>query len=167
MTLSRRAIVLAGAALAGGCGFRPLYGAGGAGGALDGQVALEGLSGRAGYHFRQTMRGRVGDPGPEPRYVLAVDLDLEDEGLAITPEDDVTRISLTGRARWTLRDRAAGGEALTGEARATSAYNTTGTPFATRVAAEDAERRVAQDLAERVFAQIAGRLGADEPAPAA
>jgi LPS-assembly lipoprotein len=163
--LARRSALSGALALAlAGCGFRPLYGTGGGGAALQGGVALDGLSGRVGYHFRQAMRGRVGDAGAEPAWTLSVAIDLDEEGLAITPDDDITRISLTGTARWTLRDRAAGGEALAGVVRSTSAYNTTGTPFATRVAAEDAERRVAADLAERVFAQIAARVSRPPPA---
>jgi LPS-assembly lipoprotein len=153
----RRSVIaaLGAALLASGCGFRPLYGE--AGGALRGQVAVEATEGRLGYHYRQQLRRRFGDPERDASYVLATTLAFQQEGFAITPEDDVTRYDVRGAATWTLRRRSDGVELARGEAASTSAYSTTATPYATDVAERDAERRVAADLADRVFAQVAAQ----------
>ncbi len=156
----RRALaLLAGAATAGltaGCGFQPLYGEqNGAAGALRGEVAVGGADGRLGYHFRERLRRRLDDPRPDAGFTLEVALSLSDEGLAITRQDDVTRFSVTGEARWRLVRQSDGGAAAEGVARSTSGYSTLASPYATRIARRDAERRIAEDLAERVFARLA------------
>lgn len=150
----RRAVLGAAAALAvAGCGFRPLYGEGG--GALRGQVSFEATEGRAGYFFRQQLRRRFGDPVEDAPYVLETRLALRREGYAISATDEVTRFDVVGQADFVLRRRADGSEAAQGTATATTAYSTTATPYATDVAQRDAERRVAVDLADRVFARVA------------
>ncbi len=168
MSWSRRVALLAGLAAAG-CGFQPLYGEGGGGGALAGQVGLEGVSGRLGFAFRERMRQRLGEPAPDAAYRLDVALSLSQEGLLISRRDDITRFDVEGLARYTLRRRADGETVAEGVARSVSAYSTLASPYATRVAERDAERRVAEDLAERVFARIAAlpvRGPAEPPFPA-
>lgn len=167
MSCSRRSVLLAGL-FAAGCGFRPLYGPGGGGDDLAGQVSLEGVSGRLGYAFRDRLRRRLGEPGPDPRYVLDVAISTAQEGLLISRTDDVTRFDVEGIARFTLRRRADGVAVSEGVARSVSAYSTLASPYATRIAERDAERRVAEDLAERVFARIAAlpvRGPAEAPFP--
>jgi len=156
----RRALrLIAGAAAAGGlsgCGFQPLYGEqGGAAGALRGEVAVSGADGRLGFQFRDRLRRRLDDPRPEAAFTLAVALSLSDEGLAITRQDDVTRFSVTGEARWRLVRGRDGAEIAQGVVTSSSGYSTLASPYATRIARRDAERRVAEDLAERVFARLA------------
>lgn len=158
----RRALALLAGGLLAGCGFQPLYGEqGGVAGGLRGEVAVSGADGRLGYHFRNRLRRRLDDPRPDAAFTLTVALSVSDEGLAITRQDDVTRISVTGEARWRLARRGDGEEAE-GVVRSTSGYSTLASPYATRIARRDAERRVAEDLAERVFA----RLAALPPTPA-
>jgi LPS-assembly lipoprotein len=131
-------------------------------------VALEGVSGRLGFAFRDRMRNRIGDAGPAAPYRLDVALSFSQEGLLISRRDDVTRFDVEGLARYTLRRRADGETVAEGVARSVSAYSTLASPYATRVAERDAERRVAEDLAERVFARIAAlpvRGPADAPFP--
>jgi len=156
----RRALrLIAGAAAAGGlsgCGFQPLYGEqGGAAGALRGEVAVSGADGRLGFQFRDRLRRRLDDPRPEAAFTLTVALSLSDEGLAITRQDDVTRFSVTGEARWRLARGRDGAEIAAGAVASSSGYSTLASPYATRIARRDAERRVAEDLAERVFARLA------------
>jgi LPS-assembly lipoprotein len=146
--------------LAGGCGFRPLYAPDERGGALWGQVRLEGVEGREGYHFRQALRRRLGEPAADADYTLTVSLSFDERGIAITPTDDITRIDVLGEARYALTPAGAEAPAMQGVARSVSAYNTLANPYATRVAADDAVRRVAEDLATRVFLRIAAEDGA-------
>lgn len=150
----RRAIlaVLA-ATLVAGCGFQPLYGE--ANGGLRGGVVVAPVEGRLGYHYRQQMRRRFGEPGRDAAIEIETTLRFEQEGVAITALDDVTRFDLRGEAQFTVRRRADGAVIGEGVVVSNSAYSTTATPYATSVAERDAERRVAADLADRVFARVA------------
>lgn len=144
-----------------GCGFRPLHGSAGPAGGLEGNVAVLGADGRLGYHFRQAMRQRVGTPAAAPRYALTVELAFAETELAVTERDDATRFNVGGTARYRLIEPARAAEIAAGEAQSVSAYNTLSTPFSTRVAQQAAERRVAEDLARRVFFQMTAALGGD------
>lgn len=157
-TMLSRRLFTAGALLGlGGCGFRPLHQNGGA----SLRVALNGEHGRLGRHFRESWRRLAGEAGETPLWRLDVDLVFTDREVAISDEDDVTRYDVIGKVAYEL-----GGvddeEAPThdGVISAESAYSTLGTPYATRVARRDAEKRVARELAERLFATLAPRLTA-------
>jgi LPS-assembly lipoprotein len=136
-----------------GCGFQPLYGEDG--GALRGEVSFETEDGRLAYFYRQQLRRRFGDPAQDAAYVLETKLGVRREGYAITATDDVTRFDVIGEATFVLRRKSDGSEAARGTTTSTTAYSTTATPYATDVAQRDAERRVAVDLADRVFARVA------------
>lgn len=159
----RRALIAAlmAAAALGACGFRPLHGQAGAGEALRGAVALDAGGGRHGWIFADALRRRIGDPRSQPSYQIDVALTLEEEGLAISERDDVTRIGLLGAARYAFRARTTGTELLQGVARSASGYNTLASPYATRTARLDAERRVIEDLATRVWFDIVAGLEAN------
>lgn len=158
----RRALAWLGGAVAlAGCGFRPLYGAGGPAGSLQGNVVVIGASGRLGYHFNQEMRRRVGAPSESPRFALTVALSLREEELAITEQNDATRLNIEGAARYSLVEQTTAKEVTSGEATAVSAYDTLTTPYSTRIAQQDAQRRVAEDLARRVFVRLSAALNGD------
>jgi LPS-assembly lipoprotein len=155
----RRALLAGLASLAlVGCGLRPLYGSGGGGAVLRGDTALRVGEGRQAYEFREAMRRRTGDPSGNPAFDLTVDLRLESDDLAISEQDDVTRIDVRGVAAYVLSDRATGTEIERGVVRTASGYNTLASPYATRAARLDAERRVVEDLAARVFLTLANAL---------
>lgn len=154
----RRALLVGLAGLAvGGCGLRPLYGAGG-GGVLHGATVVRAGEGRQAYAFREAMRRRIGDPSAEAAFDLAVEVRLEADDLAISEQDDITRIDIRGLAAYVLSERATGTEIERGVVRTASGYNTLASPYATRAARLDAERRVVEDLAARVFLTLANAL---------
>lgn len=148
-------LTLGGAGLAAGCGFQPVYDRA-ASGDLRGSVRLTGVRGSTGRQFRKAFEKRAGRVHGEPRYTLDVDLTFSESDLAISTERDVTRFDVTGSAAFALAE--AGGKVLEGDVVSVSSYNTLASPYATRVAGEDAERRVSEDLADRVFARIAAYL---------
>lgn len=162
----RRAIALVTCALASACGFRPLHGPSGEAAALRGDIVIEGVDGRSGHYFQRSFTRIAGEPEPDARFALDVALSLDREGLAISRDDTITRFDVFGEARFRLRDRTSGALRLDGVARSVSAFNTLSNPYATRIARLDAERRVAEDLAARVYAQIAARQTASDLAPA-
>jgi LPS-assembly lipoprotein len=138
------------------CTVRPLYGPVEEG-ATDPPrlIALSPIGGRNGYLFREALRRRFTlDDTASAR--LQVDLDIEQRGLAITRVGDTTRFNIDGTARFVLT-RDGETEPMTGVLRSISGYDTLESPYATRVARDAAEARVINDLAERLFAQIALR----------
>jgi LPS-assembly lipoprotein len=154
------AAVAAGAAAAtGACGLRPLHGGAGGGG-LQGDVALAPMGGRVGYAFREALRARIGDPTSDASYDLSVEVALDADDLAISERDDITRIDVLGTATYVLTARATGEPVGEGVVRSASGYNTLASPYATRIARFDAERRVIEDLATRVHFELATRFGA-------
>jgi LPS-assembly lipoprotein len=165
----RRALgALAAAALAAGCGFRPVYGDFGGGDAaaevVDRRIRVESPPGRTGYFYARALRRKLGQGGAEAPFVLESTLSFGERETAITVEDDVTRFDVIGAATWRL-SRVAGAEPVAeGSVRAVSAYNTLALPYATRTAAEDATRRVSEELAARVFIDLAAALSRIGPA---
>lgn len=150
MSWSRRAI-LVGALTVSGCGFRPLHGAGVG---LRGRVVVNGPEGRNGFAFRQQMQRNLGDPAPDAPYRLTTRLDYDQEGVAISRQDDITRYDVTATATYSLVRIADGAEIDAGEVRAVSAFSTTAAPYTTRIAARDTQTRLAANLADRVHARI-------------
>ncbi|GIX12370.1 MAG: hypothetical protein KatS3mg118_0329 [Paracoccaceae bacterium] len=166
MWWSRRGAVLAALAAAG-CGFRPLHGRDGAARTLAGRIAIGSVSrgplpDRMVFHLRDALIRQLG-VAHQPAWRLDLAISLTEKGLAITPDNAITRYSLTASADWKLHDIASGAVILQGRAESYSAYSATATVYATRIAARDAERRLAEDLAQRVVTQILARADALAP----
>jgi LPS-assembly lipoprotein len=157
----RAALALLAAIATTGCAFRPVYGGGDA---LA--VAVAQPEGRSGYYYAARLRRRAGDAAA-PTLRVDTALDLRGEGLAIAQDDAITRFNVIGRAVYTVVRLSDGAVLHRGDARSVSAYDATASQFATRAARQDAERRVAEDLAERVFASLAAlRARLDDDAAA-
>lgn len=150
---------MSGVVLAGGCRIEPLYMRGEGPDAVPRAVDLAFIPGRRGDVFRRALARRI-RLTPEARHGLTVELAIAERGLAITRAGDVTRYNLDGTARFALDDRTGAAPPLEGQVRAVVGYSALVSPFATRVAEEDAEERVLTALADRVFAQIAVRAAA-------
>ena len=143
----RRTFLASSLALAG-CGFTPVYGPGGAGNRLTGQVALADADTPARYLFNRRFEERMGRAsGP---YALAVTLQTDDQDLGTTSTGSITRYRILGRAFYELRD--AGGETLIdGRTTAFTGYSTTGSTVATLAAERDARERLMTILADQVI----------------
>jgi|AACY02.2.fsa_nt_gi Predicted secreted (periplasmic) protein (DUF2159). len=144
--------VLALGAIGPACGFRPAYQPIGAvaPGASAQAMQVAQPPGRAGYYYARALRRSLrvqGGVGAALR--IESRLSFEERETAITVDDDVTRIAVTGRVAWRALD--GDREISRGEERATSGYTTIAAPFAVRTAADEAERRIAEALAQRVF----------------
>lgn len=152
----RRALLAALVALpAAGC-FRPMLAERGEARALDGRIALPRIDGRQGYYLTRRLEDRLGRPG-RPDYRLAVRLDFRTRGLAITRKSAITRRTVTATAEWRLIPDGADEPVLQGRELAESGYNETGALYATTVTARDVERRLAEELAERIARSIQAR----------
>jgi len=135
MLLSDRRTVLKCLALAplAACGFEPLYGEGTAAQAARGQIDVAQINGLMGFKLRQRLTSRLG-VAANPSHKLNITVRTTSRELAINPQNEITRYSLTGVARFDLRQNAARTSVLKGDVRAFSAYSATASAYATSVA---------------------------------
>ncbi|MEM7744344.1 MAG: LPS assembly lipoprotein LptE [Pseudomonadota bacterium] len=155
MSWSRRAFVGLAALPLAGC-FKPMLAEGGGAMAVRGRIALPEIDTRFSYHLVQSLETRLGRPGAT-EYRLVIQTALQDEGLAVSQDNDVTRITTTATASWQLYQDGEPEPVLDGLARSQSGYNATSSLFATRQTRRDIERRLARDLGERISRVILAR----------
>lgn len=167
---ARRRFLLAGvgAALLGGCGFRPVYGPNGAASASSAPDLAQDLAAirvpviqdRFGQLTRRSLEQRlaIGSTGAVPaRYELRVAPALQVEGIGVDTSGAATRVRYVGGARWALlRIGPPQATLATGFERATDAFNVpTNQYFASDIGREATERRLAEALAEEVVVRVA------------
>ena len=158
MSWSRRSLLIAALALAA-CGFTPVYGPGGTGGKLFGQIRTADPSTPDEFTFAGRIAERLG-PDQAARFALAYKLRIAVVSQAITSEEVTTRYSLNGSADFVLTDATLGQEITRGQVSTFTSYSTTGTTIATMSAEQDAHDRLARMLAD----QVVTRLLAIDPA---
>lgn len=139
----------------GACGFEPLYRQGSAAEASRGRIQVAHIGGLIGFKLRRRLTSRLG-VSDRPSHRLHVKVKTTSQALAINPQSEITRYSLTGIATYNLTSIAESTGALKGNVRAFAAYSATASAYATSVAESDARERLANTLAE----QIATRLSA-------
>lgn len=149
----RRFLSLLIAAPLGACGFAPVYGPGGAGHALRGQVTVAPPDTRQGFMLVARLEDRLGRTST-PTLRLDWEIDTAERGLAITGSNDITRINLTGKLRFQLTEIATEQTVQTGEVSSFTAYSTTGSPVATAAARRDAEDRLMVVLADQLMSRL-------------
>jgi LPS-assembly lipoprotein len=135
------------------CGFHPLYGTQGVVGAgqLFASIYVEPVADRAGYEMRNRLIDLL-DSSANPqgaRYKLKVDLSEDRRAVALQNDASITRYNYLMTADYTLRD-ASGNIVTHGHESTLTAYNIVASPYATLTAAQDAEKRGADDLSERI-----------------
>ncbi|MFB9150001.1 LPS assembly lipoprotein LptE [Roseovarius ramblicola] len=150
----RRLFLLSGFAVLAGCGFAPVYGPGGGGDALMGQVRVTAPDNRAGFLLTREIETRLGRPA-SPRYELRPAIDLREDDIAIDRRDVAARANLIGRVRYTLTDLHTDEVVDRGEVTNFTGYSTFGTPVATQAAERDAEVRLMQMLADQMLTRLA------------
>ena len=164
---TRRGLLLAPLAVAvAGC-FRPMLAATGPAAAIRGRIALPAVNGREDYILRRRLEERLGTPD-QPDLRLDVEITLRDQGLAVAQDSDVTRIMLTVNAPWTLVQPGADSRVLLRDVEHSQAgYNATPDLYASQITRRDIERRLLEDVAERIARRVLGRAGSVLAAAAA
>ena len=156
-----------------GCGFRPVYmkTASGEAGVAQHEMAavfVETIGERSGQLLRQALQQRFerAGPGVERRYRLNVGYGIAGEGIAIQPDTSVTRIRLIGDANWYLiAEDPAKTRLASGHARAVDGYNILNQQyFFGDLSNEDAQRRLAEVLADQIAIQVAAWFRANAAA---
>ena len=140
-----------------GCGFHPLYGTASLGSSLANQLSdiyVEpiqdyGVADTA-YELRNYLVENLNANEPHARYKLKASLSETTQGLALLTDASITRYNDTLTVHYQLIDARNGKAVLSGDEVGLSAYNVVTSPYATLVAQQDADKRAAQDIAERL-----------------
>jgi LPS-assembly lipoprotein len=165
--------ILGGAGLLAGCGFRPLYGPDGERGANDfsaqprlvqemAAIRVARIPERSGQLLRRMLERRFEalGPGTAARYELQAAFQTSVEALGFQRDGTISRVRTIASAPWTLTD---GGTPPTvlgrGLARTLDAYNFPALQFfAADISREDAERRLIEELGDRIVIGVAAAL---------
>lgn len=135
------------------CDFRPVYGTQGNGRALRGAIRTDDPVSRADFQFVSAFEDLLGRPDAA-RYALAYTITQDDVGAGVLQGFGATRVQVFGTLAYTVTNLATGAQVAAGEVSNNTAYSATGTQFATRAAAEDAEVRLMRILAEAVVTRL-------------
>ena len=169
----RNLFALGGAALLGGCGFRPLYGPDGsrAGADVSGEPALvremaavrvTRIPERSGQLLRRNLQRQFDamGPGTAARYELQASFTVRAEPVGLRRDGTPSRVRYLVSAPWTLTDGGTPPTVLArGLARTLDAYNLPDLQFfAAEASRDDMERRVVDELADRIVIGVAAAL---------
>ncbi len=142
---------------AGGCGFHPLYGSGASSGALQrafADIYVEpvydlGVA-NTGYDLRNRVIDTLGATSGAAQYHLKLALSKTTQGIALQNDASITRYNTTLSVTYSLVDTASGKEMTKGTETGLSSYNVVQSPYSSLIAQQDADRRAAEDIAERI-----------------
>jgi LPS-assembly lipoprotein len=152
----KRASTIVAAMLLAGCGFHPLYG--GMNGEMSetlSSIYVEPVPERIGYELRNTMIDLLDGPGTagDASYRLKLALSETTQGIALQNDATITRYNDTLTVTYELSDMA-GHVVAKGTETGLSAYNvlpsSPNANYGTLAAQQDADKRAAQDIAERI-----------------
>jgi LPS-assembly lipoprotein len=137
-----------------GCGFHPMYGP-----SLSPQLSsiyVDPIAERDGYELRNSLIDLLGSNGETrgKRYRLTITLRESNQGVALRNDSAITRYNDTLAASFVLTDMN-GAKITEGTQSGLTAYNVTSSPYATLAAQQDADKRAAQDIAERIRLDLA------------
>ncbi|HXC55569.1 MAG TPA: LPS assembly lipoprotein LptE [Rhizomicrobium sp.] len=152
----KRACALLLAMALGGCGFHPLYGGVNSGmRATLSTIYVEPVADKLGYELRNTMIDLLDGPGSArgAAYRLKLTLTQTTQGIALQNDATITRYNDTLKVTYELTDM--GGKVVTkGVETGLSAYNVLPSGptanYGTLAAQQDADKRSAEDIAERI-----------------
>ncbi|EPX79592.1 LPS assembly lipoprotein LptE [Salipiger mucosus] len=150
----RRRLLLTLAALPlAGCGFAPVYGTSGGGGALLDAVALAEPETTDEYVFNRRFEERLGRGLAGP-YRLETTFETSRQGLGSLADGRTTRYRLLGEVAFVLREAGSERALIRGRTDAFTGYSATGSTVATESAERDAEERLMILLADQVIDRL-------------
>jgi LPS-assembly lipoprotein len=161
--IARRALMLglglAAAAVTGGCGFHPLYGAHSPGAPDLAAVYVDLIPNRNGQLLRQALQARFEgtDSNVPKRYTLSVAYYAAAQGIGVQENNFTTRNRSVGNATWVLHPAGDTSKILTyGVVRSVDGYNVIDEQFFYQDLSEDAvEHRLAEALADQIKTGLA------------
>ncbi len=154
LSSDRRAFVLSLVLLPlAGCGFRPVYGPGGAAEGLRGRVRIQPPQSQEEFQLVGRLEQRLGRP-QAPRYDLNYALETREQGLSITGQQEITRYNVIGRLDFRLVGVNDGKVISSGTLDAFTGYSASASPVATLSAQQDAHERLVVILADRLVTRL-------------
>ncbi|MEE9427030.1 MAG: LPS assembly lipoprotein LptE [Paracoccaceae bacterium] len=166
MSFSRRNFGLALVALsfAAACGYTPVYGPGGSAAQLQAQVAMDAPDNRNEFDLVRQLEQRLGHT-LNPTYRLSYQIGTTQNGVGVTPEQEIIRFNVVGEVTYTLT-KIASGVVLTngsvdtftgfsaGAVDVTASPPSTNATIATLSAQRDANARLMVALADQIVTQL-------------
>jgi len=155
--VKRLALLLAAAALTGGCGLRPVYSGGSTGvtASFLSSVAVQPIDGgRTGWLLRAALADRLGESAQGARYRLEVEVDDDLTSFGIRGDTAVTRERRTIRARYRLVDNATGRVLVDATAGSDAGIDVVSSPVATLAAEQTAAERLSQVVADQIVSRL-------------
>lgn len=144
------------------CGYSPVYGprstsqvAAGLGGVRVGQI-----KDRTGQILRNNLLDRLNPKGQpaSPEYHLSVVISESIRNLGVQRDETTTRSDLTVSARFQLVQLGIKEPVMQGVSTSTNGFNRVNTHYATVVAARDARKRAASEIADDITNRLAAYL---------
>ena len=158
-SFSRRSVILGVPAAVAACGFSPAFAPGGAATRLQNSILLDEPVGREGFLFNRHFEDRLGRGSPA-RYGLSYSISVDEDAIAITEDNVITRFNLLGSVKYALRDMQSKAVLVSGKVDNFTSYSASGTTVATQAAQRDAEARLMIILADQVINKLTAEAGA-------
>ncbi|SES04782.1 LPS-assembly lipoprotein [Tranquillimonas rosea] len=159
---SRRSALL-GLTLLAGCGFTPVYGPGGAAEGLWGRIEIDAPEDAAGYALVQQLEQRLGRASAA-EYQMSAVIGLDQDGLGVTPDQEITRYQLRGQVTYALEHTPSGDTVTEGAVNSFTSYSApvftadrgaiAGNTVSVLSAEEDAVDRLMVILADQIVAEL-------------
>ncbi|RVT82107.1 twin-arginine translocation signal domain-containing protein [Rhodobacteraceae bacterium CCMM004] len=164
MSWSRRTLLVGAAAAVAACGFTPVYGPQGAARGLRGQIAVDPPRDPEGYVLVRQLEDRLGRGSGGAAYRLSADIALAEDGLGITPDQEITRRRLRANLAYRLTHTESGDVVASGTLRNFTSYSApvfsanrgtiAGNTVSVRAAEQDARERLMTLLADQLVARL-------------
>ena len=152
LSFDRRLFLLSSAALAG-CGFAPAYGPNGAATRLQNSILVDEPSERPAYLLTRRFEERLGRATPGI-YGLSYSISLDEQPIAITANNVITRYNILGSVTYALRDLDSERVLTSGKVENFTSYSAAGTTVATQSAQRDAEERLMLILTDQMITRL-------------
>jgi LPS-assembly lipoprotein len=151
-------LALLSAAVLGGCGFTPLYGAPGVGSGLA-HIEVVAPEGRVGYLLREDIDDALGhDKTAAPTYRLEMTIGQSRAAHGLTVSGVSQRFEIDLSVDYTLVELATGKVAHRGHVISDISYDSTVQPYAGIAARQNTQERVAADAANKIQLELSAWL---------
>ena len=140
------------------CGFQPAYAPGDPARALQGQVEVADPSDKYGFDLVTRLEERMGRAS-DPKYRLGYVIKACETGVAITPENVITRYQVVGKIDYTLTNLDTGKVVTSGETNSFTSYSAAGNTVSTLTDEASARTRLMTILADQIMTRLIATAG--------
>ncbi|WP_419738412.1 LPS assembly lipoprotein LptE [Ruegeria sp.] len=137
------------------CGFEPIYAPGGAGSELFGRVEVSAPNTVESYLLVQNLEQKLGRSAKSGNaYRLDVRVETAVQAAAITSTNEINRLSIDGRAEYTLKSNETGQILASGEVTDFVGYSAAGSTVSTLADERDARERLMVILSDQIVNRL-------------